>query len=481
MFKRLAGLLAAVLSVSLAPSTSFAAEQWAPIVKTNDGSTVGLDVSGVVLEGGFAKGWQRRVVKSPERAPNGKRFWVRDSYQTYDCAGRRARSEQVMFKNDKGDPVDIENTPSEFVPISPESVGSQLLIAFCAVAKAEDTTDIREGDWRPFSHTADGQVDTYLDYSDIEKLDADTIVVTTRDDYRDWSADEGVPFKWVLETYIFDCKGRRIGLLASQLFIGPTKAVGGVREVSKAEFKAIPVVPGASAAAQFDKVCAAPRVEAKAGSSDGEGGVSVGTAWATNKGYLVTASHVIDGGRKIEVYQNSKKIGEATVVGNDPANDVAVLKYVPAGGAKLRIIPLSDKAGALGKSVFTLGFPAPDVMGQAIKMAAGDISATSGMQDDTRFMQISIPIQQGNSGGPVIGFDGSAVGVVSAKLAKLSEEHDAPRPENVNYAVKIAYVRPLLEELPDLADYAPIKVAGGTPEDLIAQAREAVFMLVVTR
>jgi S1-C subfamily serine protease len=481
MFRGRLGLALAALSLLvLTPCAAIAAEEWAPVATTNDGAIVGLEISGVIFEGGYAKGWQRVVLKSAQRAPNGKRFWMRDSYQTYDCAGRRVRTEQTMYKNKSGDGVDFQRVPSQLDPVVPDSIASQMLIAFCAVAQAEETQDIREGDWRPFSRSADGLIDSYLDYSDIEKLDADTILVTTRDDYRSWSADHGVPFKWVLESYVFDCKGRRIGLLASQLFIAPNKSIGGMKEVAKAEFKAIPVVPGASAEAQFDKVCAAPRVEAKAGSDKASGGLSVGTAWATNKGYLVTASHVIEGGRKIEVYQNAKKIGEASVVGDDPANDVAVLKYVPAAGAKLRIIPLADKPGALGKSVFTLGFPAPDVMGQAIKMSAGDISATSGMQDDARFLQISIPIQQGNSGGPVIGFDGAAVGVVSAKLAKLSEELDSPRPENVNYAVKIAYVRPLLEELPDLADYIPIKIAGGTPEDLIAQAREAVFMLVVT-
>ncbi len=479
MFKRLVGV---VLACALTPAAALAAEEWAPITKVNDGSIVGLEVSGVILEGEVAKGWERRLVKSPERSPNGKRFSQRDSYQSYDCARRRVRTEQTIYRNDKGDPVDIINTPTDFFPVSPGSVGSDMLTAFCAVAKAEEVEDIRKGDWRPFSVSKDGQLATSVDYSDLEILDDTTILVTTRDDYREWTSDQAIPFKWVLESYAFDCKGRRIGLLASQLFVAPNRAIGGLREVEKRDFKANPVVPGAAAAAQFDKVCAAPRIEAKAGSGKGEptGGVSTGTAWATNKGYLVTASHVIDGGKKIEVYQNSQKIGEARVVANDPANDVAVLKYVPAGGKKLRIIPIADKPGALGKSVFTLGFPAPDVMGQAIKMSAGDISATSGIQDDARFMQVSIPIQSGNSGGPVIGFDGAAVGVVSSKLVKLSEERDAAKPENVNYAVKIAYVRPLLEELPDLADYVPVKVAGGSPEDLIAQAREAVFMLVVT-
>src|SRR3954463_16532123 len=95
MFKQLLGCM--VLAM-WAPAFACAAEEWAPIVVTNNGSVVAIEVSGVVAEGDLAKGWQRRVVKSPERSPNGKRFWIRDSYETYDCAHRRVRTEQAMYK-----------------------------------------------------------------------------------------------------------------------------------------------------------------------------------------------------------------------------------------------------------------------------------------------------------------------------------------------------------------------------------------------
>ena len=107
------------------------------------------------------------------------------------------------------------------------------------------------------------------------------------------------------------------------------------------------------------------------------------------------------------------------------------------------------------------------------------MSSTSGIRDDARYLQISVPVQPGNSGGPLLGFDGAAVGVVASKLPTLGGRADAPAPENVNYAVKVAYLRPLLEDLPDLGDYDTLK-AGATADDLIAQAQEAVFMIVVS-
>jgi S1-C subfamily serine protease len=106
------------------------------------------------------------------------------------------------------------------------------------------------------------------------------------------------------------------------------------------------------------------------------------------------------------------------------------------------------------------------------------VSSTAGYQDDARYLQISVPIQQGNSGGPVIAWDGSVVGVVEAKLTKFGEAKEKLAPEMVNYALKAAYLRPMLEDLPDLANYTVVKATGGK-DQLIEAARAAVFMVVV--
>jgi S1-C subfamily serine protease len=475
MFKRLVGL--AVLCLALMPDAGMA-EEWVRVSQGRDGATYEVEIGSPTLTHRTAHGRVRAVEKRNQKSPRGQSYVQSLIEVTFDCAQALVRYDSQTFADHRGNVVD-KTTSTRWDKFDKGTVEEEIATAICMIASADTTKDIRDGKWRALGQNSDGTL--FYAYDDIQDLGDDRVFVTVRGDFREYQVSAGLPYRHIIDKYAISCRDRTFVDLSWTYYLTPTKAIF-VADKEEKDLKVERVNSKSIFNVEFGNICAAPRIAVKADGKPGANrdGLSTGTAWATNKGYLVTASHVIDGGKKIAVYQNSQKIGEAVVVSNDPANDVAVLKYVPAGGAKIRIIPLADKPGALGKSVFTLGFPAPDVMGQAVKMSAGDISATSGLQDDARFMQISIPIQEGNSGGPVIGFDGSAVGVVSAKLTRFSEEKDALKPENVNYAVKIAYLRPLLEELPDLKDWTPIKVSGGSPEDLIAQAREAVFMLVVT-
>lgn len=105
----------------------------------------------------------------------------------------------------------------------------------------------------------------------------------------------------------------------------------------------------------------------------------------------------------------------------------------------------SDTVG-LGTEVFTIGFPQPELMGVEPKLSTGVISATSGIQDDTRTYQISVPVQAGNSGGPLIDNEGRVVGIVASKLnAAKVFEWTGDLPQNVNYAVKSTYLARLMD------------------------------------
>jgi S1-C subfamily serine protease len=92
-------------------------------------------------------------------------------------------------------------------------------------------------------------------------------------------------------------------------------------------------------------------------------------------------------------------------------------------------------------------------------------------------MQVSIPIHSGNSGGPVIDSQGRAVGIVISKMTKAGDDEVA---QNVNYALKIGYVRSLMAELPTLG--AP---AAATPRSslsaLVAELQGSVFLVIATR
>ena len=208
------------------------------------------------------------------------------------------------------------------------------------------------------------------------------------------------------------------------------------------------------------------------------------TASATGTGFLVspeghviTADHVIAEGKQIRV---RTKGGEypARVVRRDPANDLAVLK-IEGTFAALHVLGSGRLRPA--DRVSTVGFPNPGLQGLAPKFSSGEIAALSGPGDDPRFIQISVPVQPGNSGGPLVNAAGSVVGVVTGKLDSIKTlKVTGQIPENVNYAIKGTILLGLLESVPGLTDQLPEAPAKPSkdPADT-AKAVEAATVLIV--
>jgi S1-C subfamily serine protease len=163
--------------------------------------------------------------------------------------------------------------------------------------------------------------------------------------------------------------------------------------------------------------------------------------------YLLTNYHLVNGSRKI-IVRTSNSEGLAKVAKIDAANDLALLKI----DGSFATIPLGDaRAVAVGDSVMTIGYPNIEVQGTAPKFTKGEVSSLSGFQDDSRLFQISVPIQPGNSGGPLIDDHGNVVGITNAQLSALKMITAAGSiPQNVNYAVKISYAQLLVETVPEL-------------------------------
>lgn len=171
----------------------------------------------------------------------------------------------------------------------------------------------------------------------------------------------------------------------------------------------------------------------------------------SEKGYLATNYHVIKDAKEIQVeyYQKGiKKTFHAIEVKSDKVNDISILKIDDPGFQKLNKIPYSiaSKTSDVGVSVFALGYPmALSLMGEEIKFTDGKISSKTGFKGDITIYQISVPIQPGNSGGPLFDIDGNIVGITSSGLSKEISE-------NVNYAIKSNYLRNLIEVLDEKID-----------------------------
>lgn len=179
-------------------------------------------------------------------------------------------------------------------------------------------------------------------------------------------------------------------------------------------------------------------------------------------GYVATNHHVIEGAKVIEV--SIVRNGEwehhpAKVVMSDKQNDLSVLKIEDANFKNLPPIPynFTTKIQDTGSEVFTLGYPIAEIMGDEVKFTDGKISSKSGIRGDATVYQISVPIQPGNSGGPLFDTKGNLVGITSSCLNR-----DYFKSENVNYAIKSSYLKALVDKLPqtihlqdkaDIADY----------------------------
>jgi len=133
-------------------------------------------------------------------------------------------------------------------------------------------------------------------------------------------------------------------------------------------------------------------------------------------GHIVTNFHVVEGAQKLTVTFVSGKTYEATVVGTDSSNDLAVI-HVDAGADLPDPLPLADSS-LLEVGQFVVAIGNPFGLGQAL--TTGVVSAVNRVIDspqDNRFIgeaiQTDAAINPGNSGGPMLDLNGRVVGVNS--------------------------------------------------------------------
>ena len=183
---------------------------------------------------------------------------------------------------------------------------------------------------------------------------------------------------------------------------------------------------------------------------DGEGGQGSGFV-LDSQGYIATNAHVVTtgedsgSGRAEEVFvefADGNRV-PATVVGDDPNADVALLKIDPAG-LELTPLRLGDSAGLdVGEPVAAIGSP----FGERQSLSVGVISAVDrNIESLTRFqignaIQTDAAINPGNSGGPLLDARGRVIGV----NAQIKSESGGG--EGVGFAIPVDTVARSLREL----------------------------------
>ena len=185
--------------------------------------------------------------------------------------------------------------------------------------------------------------------------------------------------------------------------------------------------------------------------------------FVNEKGYIATNYHVVDGAKDIEVTfirNGEPESYPASVVMSDKQNDLSIIHIDSPSFKPMAPIPynFSTRIKDTGSEVFTLGYPIADVMGEEVKFTDGKISSKTGIQGDVTVYQISVPIQPGNSGGPLFDNLGNLVGITSSGLNR-----DYFKSENVNYAIKFSYLKSLIDAMPQNFEFRENPSIATTP------------------
>jgi len=175
------------------------------------------------------------------------------------------------------------------------------------------------------------------------------------------------------------------------------------------------------------------------------GPIGTGSGFVVSaEGHIVTNDHVVAQCGSMRVRHLGPESIPAQVLARDSKNDLALLKIAgpPAKVAVLR----SGVEIRPGDGVVAVGFPLTGILAEDANVTTGGVSAMAGIRNDQRYLQISAPVQPGNSGGPLLDMSGHVVGVVSSGLdaARMASAAGIV-PQNVNFAIKIGVVRQFLD------------------------------------
>lgn len=210
-----------------------------------------------------------------------------------------------------------------------------------------------------------------------------------------------------------------------------------VKITTDAERGATAEKPRAPAKPKTKTAAKAKSAAATTNKAEDEPQASSGTGFIVSKsGHILTNNHVVRKCSTITASRTGDVTRAAVIVRTDVTNDLAVLKMdtalPPEETARFRTRSLRA-----GESIATYGFPLAGTLSASGNIVSGNVSSLAGLGDDVRLLQISAPVQPGNSGGPLMDMTGAVVGIVSGKLNELAAiETVGTLPQNVNFSIK---------------------------------------------
>jgi S1-C subfamily serine protease len=485
----------AVIILNLSMCNEAKSQSWQPVGHDTNNNQFDFDTSYKIYSDSVILAWERVTYYKDKLYPGTFRYAHSIVGQiAINCGQGTIADVSSQWVNASGNIVGSVNNSADkwnFIAYPPDSMSGLIQKKLCDLWSVQSSlmpkinvTPTSKVRWKSIRYDPTSKIQWVLDEDSVTTADNVTtfISMSIADDAQNvLVGDTNILFKYYISRQAVDCSRKIDGVQAVDDYDANGKLVySWERPLTADKFDEV-MASEAMTDGRYDIICNKISVTTGPGQPTvtANSTFSTGTAWLGPRGYLVTANHVVSGATRIGLIQNGKAVGGAELVIADPANDIAILKPHLTDGLHAAI-QIRSTPVRLGERTFTLGYPAPDALGLSIKMTSGEVSAITGNDgtgtrtDDPRILQISVPVQSGNSGGPLLDSSGRAVGIIVAKQLRVSETEIA---QNINYAVKIGYLQNLLSELQDIGGYK-LEARAGNVVDIVSNAKGSVFLII---
>ena len=199
-----------------------------------------------------------------------------------------------------------------------------------------------------------------------------------------------------------------------------------------------------------------------------------GSGFFVTPNHIITNNHVTDRCDELSVNNKVYK-SKVTLFDTDENTDLSILI---TGKPSQHFLSFRDrKPVTTGEQSITLGYPFSSSLGSNIKVTTGNVAALTGFRNNIAELQLTSPVQPGNSGGPLLDHNGNVIGVIVSRLEK-SREITGDRPaQNVNFAIKSNMVKIFMDL--NRIDYVERKANGSKSVSEIVKESENATVKVV--
>ena len=172
--------------------------------------------------------------------------------------------------------------------------------------------------------------------------------------------------------------------------------------------------------------------------------VSTGSGFVvSSSSQVLTNAHVVNNCTRVSVQTRDGRIN-AKHIARDISYDLALID-LPWPTDKIAVFR-SGRGVRPGDQVVVMGFPLHGVLSREPNVTIGNVSALAGLGNDRTMLQITAPVQPGNSGGPMFDMNGHVIGIVVGKLNAIKMAKAlGDLPQNVNFAIHASMAQIFLD------------------------------------